>query len=79
MSGSLLKRPAGVPPTHCETNTYTCSVLVKNFDETSKKILETGGQIAMPKFTISGRCWQGYFLDLDQSTFGLVAADEKVK
>jgi len=79
MSGGLLKRPAGIPPTHCGTNAYTCSVLVENFDETSKKILQAGGQVAMAKFAIPGRCWQGYFLDLDQNTFGLVEADEKAQ
>ena len=79
MSGGLLKRPAEVPPTHCGTNAFTCSVLVENFDAASNKILEAGGQIAMPKFSIPGRCWQGYFLDLDQNTFGLVEADENAK
>ncbi|CAB1210049.1 VOC family protein [Acinetobacter bouvetii] len=79
LSGGLLKRPAEVPPTHCGTNAYTCSVLVDNFDETSNRILAAGGQIAMPKFAIPGRCWQGYFLDLDQNTFGLVEADENAK
>lgn len=79
MSGGLLKRPAEVPPTHCGTNAFTCSVLVENFDAASDKILAAGGQIAMPKFSIPGRCWQGYFLDLDQNTFGLVEADENAK
>jgi len=79
MSGGLLKRPAEVPPTHCGTNAFTCSVLVENFDAASNKILAAGGQIAMPKFAIPGRCWQGYFLDLDQNTFGLVEADENAK
>ncbi|NNH88970.1 VOC family protein [Acinetobacter terrae] len=79
MSGGLLKRPAEVPPTHCGTNAFTCSVLVENFDAASDKILAAGGQIAMPKFAIPGRCWQGYFLDLDQNTFGLVEADENAK
>ena len=79
MSGGLLKRPAEVPPTHCGTNAFTCSVLVENFDEASRKILAASGQIAMPKFVIPGRCWQGYFLDLDQNTFGLVEADEKAQ
>jgi predicted enzyme related to lactoylglutathione lyase len=79
MSGGLLKRPAEVPPTHCGTNAYICSVLVENFDETSKKVLDAGGQFAMPKFAVPGRCWQGYFIDLDQNTFGLVEADEKAQ
>jgi len=79
ISGGLLKRPAAVPPTHWEANAFTCSVRVENFDATSRKILEAGGQIAMPKFAIPGRCWQVYFLDRDQNIFGLVEADEKAQ
>ena len=79
MSGGLLKRPAEIPPTHCGTNAYTCSVLVENFDEVAQKILNAGGQIAMDKFAIPGRYWQGYFLDPDHNTFGLVEADENAQ
>ncbi len=42
-------------------------------------ILQNGGQVALPKFAIPGRCWQGYFLDLDSNTFGIFEGDEKAK
>ncbi|WP_374667728.1 VOC family protein [Acinetobacter sp.] len=76
MHGGLLARPAPVPPTHCGTNAFTCSFEVDDFDVMAEKILSAGGQVAMEKFAIPGRCWQGYFLDPDHNTFGLVQADE---
>lgn len=79
MYGGLLKRPADVPPMNYGTNAFTCSVQVENFDATAKLILENGGQIALPKFAIPGRCWQGYFLDMDHNVFGIFEVDENAK
>ena len=73
--GGLLERPAATPPTHCGTNAFTCSFEVENFDQTAELILRHGGQVAMEKFAVPGRCWQGYFLDPDHNTFGLVQVD----
>jgi predicted enzyme related to lactoylglutathione lyase len=75
ITGGLLKRPADVPSTQMGTNAYTCSVEVSDFDRTSDVILKNGGQVAMPKFAIPGKCWQGYFLDADNNVFGLVEVD----
>ena len=77
INGGLLKRPAEIPPTSSGTNAFTCSVIVENFDNTSGLILQNGGQIAMPKFAVPGRCWQGYFIDLDNNVFGIFEVDEK--
>jgi len=77
--GAILKRPAKTPPSECGTNAFTCSVEVSDFDETAKKILANGGQVALPKFAIPGRCWQGYFIDTDNNVFGIFQADENAK
>ncbi len=79
MNGGLLKRPTPVPPTATGTNAFVCSIQVENFDKTSELIMNNGGQVAMPKFAIPGRCWQGYFIDLDHSTFGIFQVDENAK
>jgi predicted enzyme related to lactoylglutathione lyase len=70
IQGALLERPADVVPMS-GTNAFTCSIEVENFDETAKTILANGGIVALPKFAIPGRCWQGYFLDSDQNVFGI--------
>lgn len=79
MMGGLLKRPAAIPPAHSGTNAYVCSVEVESFDKTAAVITSNGGQIALPKFAVPGRCWQGYFLDPDNNTFGIFEVDENAE
>lgn len=79
MMGAILKRPAKTPTPEQGTNAYVCSVQVQNFDETGKKILENGGIVALPKFAVPGRCWQGYFIDMDGNTFGIFEVDANAK
>ena len=76
INGGLLKRPAQIPPTEYGTNSYVCSIQVTDFERTSQLITDNGGRIAMPKFAIPGRCWQGYFIDQDNNTFGIYEPDE---
>jgi uncharacterized protein len=75
--GGLLQRPAKVPPPMHGTNAYVCSVEVNNFDATAKVITDNGAQVALPKFAVPGRCWQGYFVDPDGNTFGIFQVDLK--
>jgi uncharacterized protein len=76
--GGLLIRPAKVP-TEAGTNAYVCSIEVENFDRTSELIISNGGRIALPKFAVSGRCWQGYFIDADNNTFGVFQVDTNAR
>lgn len=76
INGGLLQRPAKTPSTECGTNAFTCSIQVSNFDETANKIIDNGGKIAMPKFAIPNRCYQGYFIDLDNNVFGIFEVNE---
>ncbi len=71
INGGLLQRPTTSTINRYSTNAFVCSIEVENFDRIAELILANGGQIAMPKFAIPGRCWQGYFLDLDKNTFGI--------
>lgn len=75
----LLRRPAPLPPLGVGTNAFTCSIMVESFDRTEATILDKGGQIALPKFAIPGRCYQGYFIDLDHNTFGIFEVDGNAK
>lgn len=79
ISGGLLKRPVAVPAMPAGTNAFVCSVQVESFDKTAELILKQGGRVAMPKFAIPGRCWQGYFLDTDQNTFGIFEVSDQAK
>ena len=79
IKGGLLKRPANVPTPGSGTNAFTCSIQVESFDKTADLIMQAGGEIAVPKFAIPNRCWQGYFIDLDNNVFGLFEVDEQAK
>ncbi len=74
--GGLLKRPAKTPPSGHGTNAYVCSMEVEDFNQTAKKILKLGGIVAMDKFAVPGKCWQGYFIDPAGNTFGLFEVDK---
>jgi predicted enzyme related to lactoylglutathione lyase len=74
--GGLLKRPAKAPPAGSGTNAYVCSFEVGDFDGTAGEILKLGGAVALAKFPVPGRCWQGYFLDTEGNTFGIFQVDE---
>ncbi len=77
--GAILQRPVEAPPMKYGTNAYTCSIEVDNFDATAKKIMDGGGVVAMAKFAIPGKCWQGYFVDPDHNVFGIFQADANAK
>jgi hypothetical protein len=49
------------------------------FDQTRELILANNGQIALPKFAIPERSYQGYFNDLDNNTFGLFEVDANAR
>ena len=77
--GGLLKRPTETPTYEQGTNAFVCSMEVESFDETAQKILDRGGKVALDKFAVPGKCWQGYFLDTAGNTFGIFEVDEKAK
>lgn len=79
INGGLLKRPVQTPPLQFGTNAFTCSMEVEDFDKTAELILSNGGIVAMAKFAIPGQCWQGYFIDTDNNTFGIFQPDENAK
>ncbi len=75
--GGLLQRPAQTPPSGYGLNAFVCSLEVENFDAIADKIMQGGGQVALGKFPVPGRCWQGYFIDTEGNTFGIFEVDEK--
>jgi predicted enzyme related to lactoylglutathione lyase len=77
--GGLLKRPAKHPGHEQGTNAYVCSMEVEDFDATAEIIINLNGKVALPKFAVTGVCWQGYFLDTEGNTFGIFQVDKDAK
>ena len=79
LRGGMLQRPAKTPPLEHGTNAFVCSIEIADFDSTTQKILRFGGIVALPKFAVPGVCWQGYFIDTENNTFGIFQADPNAK
>ncbi len=75
INGGLLQRPVPAPGPEQGTNAFVCTVGVEDYDETERKILEAGGQVALPKMALTGMAWQGYYLDTEGNTFGIHQPD----
>ena len=75
INGGLLQRPVAAPGPGQGTNAYVCTVGVDDYDEVERRVLDAGGQVALPKFALTGMAWQGYYIDPEGNTFGLHQAD----
>jgi uncharacterized protein len=73
--GGMLKREAPVPRPQKATNAFICSIEVEDFDIMSQKILANGGKVTLAKFAVTGKCWQGYFIDTEANVFGMFQVD----
>lgn len=75
INGGLLERPGPAPAIGQGTNGFVCTMDVGDYDETHRRIVEAGGQVALPKTALPGMAWQGYYLDSEGNTFGIHQAD----
>ncbi|WP_166355919.1 VOC family protein [Phytoactinopolyspora limicola] len=76
VAGGIVQRQAPPPQPGAGTNAYVCSFEVEDFEAAAGLIERLGGKVALAKFAVPGRCWQGYFLDPEGNTFGLFEVDE---
>jgi predicted enzyme related to lactoylglutathione lyase len=75
IDGGLLPRPAATPAAGQGTNAFVCTVGVDDYDAVERRILDAGGQVALPKTALPGMAWQGYYLDPEGNTFGVHQPD----
>jgi predicted enzyme related to lactoylglutathione lyase len=52
---------------------------IEDYDAIEAKILDNGGQVAMPKYALPGMAWQGYYIDTEGNVFGIHQSDENAK
>jgi predicted enzyme related to lactoylglutathione lyase len=75
INGGLLQRPAPAPSAGQGINGFVCTMGVSDYDATEHRILQAGGQVALPKMALTGLAWQGYYLDSEGNTFGIHQPD----
>jgi uncharacterized protein len=75
IDGGMLQRPAPAPAPEQGTNAFVCTIEVDDFDAVAARIVEAGGQVALPKYALPGMAWQGYFLDTEGNTIGIHQPD----
>jgi predicted enzyme related to lactoylglutathione lyase len=63
INGGLVKGLRPHLPRDTE-RTHSCAqVGVDDYDESERRMLDAGGQVALPKMALTGVAWQGYYLD----------------
>ncbi len=77
INGGLLPRSAPAPGPGQGTNGFVCTVVVGDYDETERRILAAGGEVALPKTALPGMAWQGYYVDTEGNTFGIHQPDSE--
>jgi len=76
INGGLVRRQGPPPAEGAPVSGYVCTMVVDNYEEYAKKIMDNGGTVALPKMAIIGMAWQGYFKDTDGNIFGLHQPDK---
>ncbi|SDO34708.1 hypothetical protein SAMN05421677_104182 [Halobacillus aidingensis] len=79
INGALMQRKSAPPELNQALNGYACTMGVEDYDTVEGKILEHGGKVALPKYTLPGMAWQGYYLDTEGNIFGVHQPDENAK
>ena len=68
INGGLMRRQ--VPLSGDGVKAFVCTVQVESIDEIASKVERSGGKVSIPKFSVPGVGWVGYFEDTEGNTFG---------
>lgn len=79
INGGLLERSGPAPAPGSGANAFVCTMEVADYDDTERKILAAGGEVAVPRMALPGMAWQGYYLDPEGNTFGLHQPDAEAR
>ncbi|MDI2099626.1 VOC family protein [Ruicaihuangia caeni] len=79
INGAILQR--GVPGAGpgAAVNGAVLTMGVDDYDSAERRIMDAGGEVALPKQAITGMAWQGYYLDTEGNVFGIHQRDETAK
>jgi len=77
INGGLMRRQ--LPLTGDGVKAFVCTVHVESIDDIASKIEVSGGKVSIPKFSVPGVGWVGYFEDTEGNTFGALEPLEHPK
>jgi uncharacterized protein len=77
INGGLIKRHGVIDGN--AVIAYVCTVDVASVDETTQKVVQLGGSIALPKMPIPGVGWLAYAKDTEGNIFGYMQNDKNAK
>lgn len=72
INGGIMKRM------NPQATTYN-TVDVPSVDQLTKKIVENGGKVIVPKMAVPGVGWMAYCADTEGNVFGIMQEDPKAK
>jgi predicted enzyme related to lactoylglutathione lyase len=75
INGGLIRRQG--PLNGDGVKAFVCTVQVESIDEIASKIEGSGGKVSIPKFSVPGVGWVGYFEDTEGNTFGAMEPQEQ--
>jgi predicted enzyme related to lactoylglutathione lyase len=73
INGGLMRRMGVIDGT--AVIAYVCTVDVESVDASLARVLELGGQMALPKMAIPGIGWLAYAKDTEGNVFGMMQSD----
>ena len=79
IDGGMMRRQGDAPTDGAAVNSFPCTLMVENLDESMEKVIELGGKEAVPKSAIPGMGWLGYCKDTEGNIFGMMQADTSAK
>lgn len=77
INGGILKRLGNAPTFDNPVSAFVCTVDVEDIDESSKKVVESGGNIMVEKREMGGLGWLCYCKDTEGNIFGLMQSKSK--
>jgi predicted enzyme related to lactoylglutathione lyase len=79
IDGGLLPRRGPGPVELAAVNAFVCTIDVADVDAYSKRVVEQGGTIALPKMPIPAVGWLAYGKDTEGNLFGMITMDAEAK
>jgi uncharacterized protein len=77
INGGIVFRQGPAPAEGQTVNAYVCTIEVPDLAESVKKVLNSGGNVTMPRMPVTGIGWWAACVDTEGNLFGMMQVDPK--